>query len=808
MATTGADAEPVEVRQENGPITSGGPASSVGVEAVFEQLPCCRQHEGIERASGRSDSPRDPACKKIVHGLCENACIRDEVSHQRQARDGSRSTLARAGCCTFVDAPALMRIEGDAEPGNVTVGLCSLRRAVEHSSAVVIITDASGRIEYVNPSFTEVTGYRLDEIAGKTPGILKSGRTSESDYRELWSTIRRGEDWHGEFCNRRKDGSLYWGGASISPVKTPDGRITNFIAIQVDVSARKQAEEELRVNEQRFRSLVETSLPGICIERNGKPLFVNRSFAEIFGYDRPADIIQLGSLEPLYMQGDLARVMRCRQMQNKGSRTSVQNEVRGVKRDGSIIWLHTQTKVISWSGGAALQTTVVDVTLRKSYEDRLVMQANHDPLTELPNRTLALDRLTSATLNARRRGTRVAALFIDVDHFKRVNDTLGHATGDRLLRQVAQRIKSAVREEDSVAQLGGDEFIVVLPEVRQRADAEAVAGKIVQATAGPFFLDGRETSVTVSIGVSVFPDDGEDAEELMRNADAAMYVAKDDGRGTVRVFTPELRQRNHNRMRLEADLRHALDRNQLALCYQPLVDVRSGRILGAEALLRWFNPELGQISPRQFVRLAEDTGLIVPIGEWVLTRGCAEARRWFDAGFGELYLSVNVSSRQFRGDSLIEAVRGALATNRLRPERLELEFTESLLLQDLAEARSTINRLEACGVRFAVDDFGTGCSSLISLNRVPLDTLKMDHSFTGALLTDARQSSMVDALILMAHRLELRVIAEGVERREQFEALRGRGCDIAQGFFFSPPLPPDEFLALLENWPASAARTG
>jgi diguanylate cyclase (GGDEF)-like protein len=489
-------------------------------------------------------------------------------------------------------------------------------------------------------------------------------------------------------------------------------------------------------------------------------------------------------------------------------RTPLQHEVRGVKRDGSVIWLHTQTKIIPWSDGEALQTTVVDVTLRKRYEDRLLMQVNHDPLTELPNRRLALDRLTGATIDARRRGTRVAALFIDIDHFKRINDTLGHASGDQLLRQVAQRITSSVREEDSVARLGGDEFIVVLPEVRERADAEAVAAKIVDATVRPFSVEGREIFVTVSIGISVFPDEGEDAETLMRHADAAMYVAKEDGRGVVRVFTPELRQRNHNRMRLEADLRHALERNQLTLCYQPIVDVRSGRILGAEALLRWYNPDLGQVSPQQVVRLAEDTGLIVPIGEWVLTCGCAEARRWLDAGFGELYLSVNVSSRQLRDSSLIETVRSALATNRLRPESLQLEFTESLLLEDRAEARSTISRLEACGVRLAVDDFGTGYSSLNSLNRVPLDTLKIDNSFTGGLLTDAGQSSLVDVLIVMAHRLELRVIAEGVERREQLELLRGRDCDIAQGFYFSPPLPPDEFLALLGNWRSTAVRTG
>ena len=580
---TGADAEAVEVRQEDGLVTAGGPAACGGAEAAFERLPCRRQDEGIlcagarsdgvgqpvgcrparviGRTCGRSGGPPDPVCGVIVDDLRQQAIVGDELLQPPRTHDGSRPTLISANSCPFDGASALVRGENSAEAGGATVGLCRLRRAVDHSAAVVIITDASGRIEYVNSCFTRVTGYRLDEIAGKTPGILKSGRTPASNYRELWSTIRRGENWHGEFCNRRKDGSLYWGGASISPVKGLDSEITNFIAVQVDVSAIKQAEEELRVSEQRFRSLVETSLPGICIERNGKPLFVNRSFADIFGYDEPADIIELGSLEPLYMQGDLARVVRCRQLPEKSRHTSVQNEVRGIKRDGSIIWLATQTKIISWSGGAALQTTVFDITLRKNYEERLVMQANHDPLTTLPNRTLALDRLTSAILNARRRGTRVAALFIDVDRFKRINDTLGHATGDRLLRQVAQRIRSAVREEDSVARLGGDEFIVVLPEVRHRADAEAVAGKIVQAAARPFFLDEHEAFVTVSIGVSVFPDDGEDAEELMRHADAGMYVAKEDGRGVVRVFTPELRERNHNRMRLEADLRHALERD-------------------------------------------------------------------------------------------------------------------------------------------------------------------------------------------------------------------------------------------------------
>ncbi len=680
-------------------------------------------------------------------------------------------------------------------------------QAVEHSSVAVIITDPDGRIVYGNPCFTSNTGYSLAEIVGKTPRILKSGHTRESEYRKLWSLLRQGDEWHGEFCNRRKDGTLYWINSTISPVKAADGTITHFIAVQVDIGQHKRAEHELRSSEQRFRSLVENSPLGICIEQNGKPLFVNRSFAAIFGYDDPDDVIRLGSLQPLYVQNDLGRPLRSRQSHRRG-RTSLEYQIRGVKKDGSIIWLQTQATSITWNGEPAEQLTVVDVTSRKSREDRLHRQANYDPLTNLPGRKLALDRLESAIVNARRRCHRLAALFIDVDRFKSINDALGHVSGDRLLRQLAERVRSSIREQDTVARLGGDEFIVVLPEIHQQADAEAVADKILEAVVRPFVLDGQETFITVSIGVAVFPDQGDDAEALIQHADTAMYVAKESGRGSVHIFTDELGRRKRTRARLEAGLRQALERDEFSLCYQPLIDIRSGRIVGAEALLRWFNPEYGQISPQQFVRLAEHTGLIVPIGEWVLTTGCREARRWLDAGFTDVCLSVNVSNRQFRGNLLLDSVRRAMAANRLAPEYLELEFTESLLLEDLAEIKSTLRDLESCGVRLAMDDFGTGYSALGYLNRVPLDTLKIDRSFIIELLTNPGQSSLVDALILMAHRLKLRVIAEGVESGEQLEALRGRGCDLAQGFYLSPPLPAGEFLALLGTWRWSTACAG
>jgi diguanylate cyclase (GGDEF)-like protein len=455
---------------------------------------------------------------------------------------------------------------------------------------------------------------------------------------------------------------------------------------------------------------------------------------------------------------------------------------------------------IAWKGRRAVQSTVTDITLRKEYEERLQRQANFDWITDLPNRVLALDRLNNAVIGARRHDRKVGLLYIDLDYFKKVNDTLGHAAGDQLLRQAAQRIVRCVREEDTVARLSGDEFTIVLPDINVAMDTETVANKILDAFTKPFDLDGQEAFVTASIGVTVCPDDGDDPSVLMQNADAAMYRAKEQGRNTYQFFTSELNARAVERVRIERHLRHALERDQLSVHYQPLIDLGTGRIVCAEALLRWQNPEIGQVTPDQFVALAEDTGLIVPIGEWVLQTACRQLSRWRIEGLPALCLSVNISSRQFRGKGLVNAVCQALKDNAISPRGLQLEITEGLLMDDLPETKEALHELQNIGVRLAVDDFGTGYSSLSYLKRFPVSALKIDKSFIRDIPADRGDATLVEAIVAMAHRLNLQVIGEGIETKKQLDFIRSRSCDLAQGHYFSEPISGDDFGKLLRSW--------
>jgi len=441
-----------------------------------------------------------------------------------------------------------------------------------------------------------------------------------------------------------------------------------------------------------------------------------------------------------------------------------------------------------------------------STHESLRDQATHDSLTGLPNRLLFGDRLADRLEMARRHNRMLAVMFLDVDRFKYINDTFGHNTGDLLLKWVASRLSNLLRKEDMVARMGGDEFTIMLSEINSRCDADQFAQRVLQSFSKPFVLDGQEIFVSASVGVSIFPSDGTDAETLVKNADTAMYRAKENGRGCHQIFVSTLNEKTSRRLELESHLRRALDRDEMIVHYQPRVDLNTGSVLGTEALLRWRRPDVGLLPPAEFVPLAEETGLIIPIGRWVIDAACAQNKSWQEAGLPMMDVAVNISARQFRQENLVETVKKALDETGLDPRYLTLELTESALMHNPDMAADVLGELKAIGVRIAIDDFGTGYSSLNYLKRFPADIVKIDGSFIRDITTDPNDAAIAGAVIAMAHSLKLRVVAEGVETLEQLEFLGSLNCDEIQGYFVSHPVPAEGIEFLLQQRRVSTDR--
>jgi diguanylate cyclase (GGDEF)-like protein len=452
-----------------------------------------------------------------------------------------------------------------------------------------------------------------------------------------------------------------------------------------------------------------------------------------------------------------------------------------------------QNLVLVGAGSAGVvHATVVDISDRKRAEQQIEFHAYHDVLTHLPNRKLFTDRLRHSMTRSKRTGRSVAVMFIDIDHFKTINDTLGHTAGDELLLEMSRRLRSCVREDDTVARLGGDEFTVILAELREPEDAMKVAQTILDAVQEPVTIASMPIVVTASIGISLYPNDGVDPESLLRNADSAMYRAKEAGRNTYQLCTDEMKSRAMERLSLEARLRTALRDDQLRLAYQPQINLLTGRTVGVEALVRWNDPERGIVHPSAFIPIAEESRLIVPLGEWVLRTACRQMKEWHDSGSGPIRIAVNLSARQFAQQDLVEMVRSALDDVTLDASYLELEITETTAMQNGEVTVDVLRALREIGVGISIDDFGMGYSSLNYLKRFPITAVKIDRAFVRDLATDDGDAAIVSAVIGMARSLRLRVIAEGVETAEQFAFLRGKNCDEAQGFYFSRPLPPEE----------------
>lgn len=432
-------------------------------------------------------------------------------------------------------------------------------------------------------------------------------------------------------------------------------------------------------------------------------------------------------------------------------------------------------------------------------KDQLDHLAHHDVLTDLPNRMLLQDRLGQAVGLARRQGRQLAVMFLDLDRFKHINDSLGHAVGDQLLQSVAQRLVSCVRHSDTISRQGGDEFVLLLPYIEHADDAALSAQKILAALAPPHRIDRHDLHISVSIGISIYPDDGQDAETLIKSADTAMYHAKENGRNNYKFFEQSMNARAVQRQSIEAGLRRALERQEFVLHYQPKINLHSGTIAGVEALIRWRHPQRGLLPPAQFVPIAEDCGLILPIGRWVLREACRQARAWQDAGLPPITIAVNTSALEFHDKDFLENIRATLEATRLEPHFLELELTESVLMRDAESTDSMLHALADFGVKLTVDDFGTGYSSLSYLRQFPIDTLKIDQSFINQMTSNPDDAAIVTAVISMGKSLKQRVLAEGVETPEQYAFLLAQQCDEGQGSYFGRPVPAEEFAGLLEN---------
>ena len=708
------------------------------------------------------------------------------------------------------------------------------QQAILQNASVGILFTQEGRIQHCNARMEQMFGWGAGELTGQSARVFFD---SDEDYgrfgRQAGPILTSGNQLDIEWNNMRRDGSHFWCRILARAVVAGD-TTQGTIWTTEDVSARHEAEQAINLLVSEQRAILDTAVIGITFLRERAIQRCNRRFEEIFGY-APGELD--GKQIRLLYPSDEAYILGGKPYAGLMKGQSHQREQVLMRKDGSTFWCRIAGRMIDIAhpekGTVALFEDITErkqaeealrdahgeleqrvgertaelaqanlrlqeeVAERQQAESRVLHLANHDALTGLPNRRLLHDRLGQALAMAHREHHHVAVLFMDLDRFKTINDSLGHMMGDALLQAVARRLQFTLREGDTVSRLGGDEFVVVLPNLEHPGAAEKVALKLVEALAPPFDLDGQELRVSASIGISFFPEDGGDTETLLRNADSAMYHAKEMGRNNYQFFMEQMNVAAAERLRLENDLHRALERGEFELHYQPRISVADGAACGIEALIRWRHPERGLILPDEFIPVAEDTGLIVPIGEWVIQEACRQNMAWCEAGLPRLPVAVNLSPRQFRQSNLVETVVRALDRHGCPSELLELEITEGVLMQETADTLQTLEALNKLGVGLAIDDFGIGYSSLSYLKRFPVDCLKIDQSFVRDVTVDPDDAAIVTAIIGLAHSLGLAVVAEGVEDASQLAFIRNAGCDEAQGFHFSRPMPADQIAGWL-----------
>lgn len=670
----------------------------------------------------------------------------------------------------------------------------------QQSPALEFLKDEEGHLVYYNKAFQNVFAQAGQSLLGKVDSEWLPPAVAERVRMHDQTVLATGAVLEVEETLPSPAGSRHWLVLKF-PLLSESGRRL-LGAVAMDISERRRKESTL----QRMAAIMESSHDAvISTTPEGLVSSWNAGATEMYGYTiAEIEGLPIATLETPESRGEIAGVLA----RIQAGENVVRYETTRLRKDGAVVEVAVSASPIHDENGglAGVASIARDISDRKRVQEMIVFQSSHDPLTGLPNRALLMERLNLCLGKARRAGKRLALLFLDLDLFKAINDGFGHHTGDAVFQEISRRLVQSVRDDDTVARIGGDEFVILLPDVAKAEDAVVVARKLLEAVSQPFEFGGRRADVTTSIGISFYPDDGLDAEALLRSADNAMSRAKEKGRNNFQLSIPELTEEAVQRLNLQAGLRQAIERNELVLHYQPVLSLTSGRIVEMEALVRWQHPEKGLIMPAAFIDVAEKAGMMVSLGEWVMNKAAAQVATWQQQGFPDLRIAINLSPSQFHERNLVASVQRALDDSGIRPETLEIEITEGVAMEDAEVTVANLLALRDLNVGVSIDDFGTGYSSLSYLKRFPVTTLKIDRSFVTDVVTNSADAGIVRAVVAMAHGLKLNVIAEGVETKEQFAYLRESGCDALQGYWFSRPLTVDAVDGLLaeerERWSA------
>ncbi|MDF2545323.1 MAG: hypothetical protein K0R93_221 [Anaerosolibacter sp.] len=610
-------------------------------------------------------------------------------------------------------------------------------------------------------------------------------------YFMVGSSLKKGEYWNQKLIQ------------SYEELEAVHGQlIATEEALKEKYDALLKSEVALKESEERYRLALEGTSDGIWVHDITKQdnFFFNRT-KEILGYEEDEIPNTIEGWQSIIHAEDIASTLEVRGKYLSRKIPSYEHEYRLRTKEGDYRWIASRGKAVWDDHGNPIRMvgSHKDITNQKRAEEKIHRLAYYDNLTELPNRVVFEESLSTSLEDSKKKGEMTALLYLDLDNFKMVNDTLGHIFGDLLLKNVGELLRRCLGEQGIVTRLGGDEFAILLPGITKKEDVIPVVNRVLAAFQNPWLLDDREFYITTSIGIAVYPLDGEDRHALLRNADTAMYSAKDFGKNNFRFYTMDMNKKIVEKLEMSNSLRRALERKELLLHYQPQVDLENGKIVGVEALIRWNHPVWGMVPPVKFIPIAEETGMIMDIGEWILSEACSQCRKWKDAGYPPLGIGINLSARQFQQQNLVEMIHRIILENDLEPEYIELEITESLAMKDLAHTVEILKKLRSLGIKIALDDFGTGYSSLNYLKQLPIDTLKIDKSFVKDITMGSNEEAIAKSLITLAHSMNLTVTAEGIETETQHKFLQEQNCDKAQGYLFSKPVSPDALEKLLAD---------